>query len=279
MIHYEDPNDPYYQLTEISREPVSVSTERVDLNTLKIAPKNPTLLFQTESFNAAAVSPWLIAQALFKVWDIVVENKPVVNIESKSVSALPVGADYHWSRLTGWMPERVVRQKLTIKNLYRMKTIEMEYAIRLMYGGGYRGRGQYIASARVVPYNVKVLWAYNMDVKVEVASVTNVGREDDPNAAIVLEIVWKVRTLAKRDEWKEQYLLQGDGFFRNQQTGEVYFEAKEHIPAPPLPPTPTPTPDPFDNDPLLPVDPGMFKSTPTPTPAPAMKKKTVKASA
>jgi hypothetical protein len=156
-----------------------------------------------------------------------------------------------------------------------MKTIEMEYAIRLLYGGGIKGRGQYIASARVVPYNVKVLWAYNMDVKVEAVDIKNVGREDDPNASLVLEIVWNVKTMARRSEWKEQYLLQGDGFFRDQQTGEVHFEPVEHIPVPVLAPTPAPSPDPVFDDPLLPTDPGALKPTPSPTPgkgAPKSKK-------
>jgi hypothetical protein len=278
-----NPNDPYYQISTIERETVQISTERLSPQRLETAlgGLNEALneRFNTESREAltVAINPYLIAKVLMYAWDLVVASKPVANVESKHVSALPVMADYHWTKLTGWKPERSVVQKLTITNLWKMKTIEATYGIKLLFGGGVKGRGQYIASARVVPSQVKVLPGYDFDLGVEVVSVNNVGMEYDPNAQLILQLNFRVQSrlgtlVVKKDEWKERYLLQGDGFFRNQDTAEVYFEAVDHIPAPPLP-SPSPTPVGGDQDPWS--DPLLGGELPPPaaTPTPASKTK------
>lgn len=303
-IDYNDPNDPYYQITEIQNEPVSVDLEPATPEKLEEARQAFATKYQQSTLlqeiahapssgkrnlgpradeshlfaGAMGIGPWAIAQLIFKAWDIVLQGKPVVNIEVKNASALPVMADYNWAMLTGWYPERVVRRQLRIKNLLGGHPIEMDTAVKLMFGGSARGRGMYIASARVVPSNVHVNWGYNMDVSVNVPAVVNVsGREDDPIAQITLEVTYKIQSqiaglVIKKSEWKDVYKVQGDGYFLDYTRGKEYFQPVYHAPAPPLPsPTPTPEPvlptDPGTDDPLLGGGGDDLFGTPTPTPA------------
>lgn len=259
---------------------------RIDLPTLESGPLSaPNAGTHAEErgmaeswlFGPTAISPYMIAQLLMKAWDLVIEGKPVVNIEVKNASALPIMADYNWSMLTGWRAERIVKWPLRIKNLYGQTPVRMDTAVRLLYGGSARGRGMYIASARVIPSNVEVWNGYNLDVSVNVPSVINVsGREDDPIAQITLEINYKLRShlgsiTIKKSEWNEIFKVQGDGYFLDYKYGKEFFQPVYHAPAPALP-SPTATPLPTDstgNGPLL-DDP--FGS-PTPTPAKAGAKK------
>ncbi|MBS1958373.1 MAG: hypothetical protein JST80_02780 [Bdellovibrionales bacterium] len=241
--------DPYFEISSITNDVQDVYTEALTDETLEFARRDFQAKFAeaqgmqdaTTGMNppSADINPYAIAQILFNLWDIVLEGKPVVNLEVKNASALPVAANYNWSQLTGWRPERVVTSNLEVKNLLGMKTIAMHTAIKLMFGGGFKGRGMYIASARVVPSAVKVLNGYNLDVAVAVPSVTNVGREDDPNASIQLDITYKIWTRVKKTQWTDSFIVQGDGFMQNKKSAEVYFEAIDHVPAPPLP-SPTP---------------------------------------
>lgn len=287
-INYNDPNDPYYQITEVKTETISVTTEKVTAEKLEEAHKNFRRYIQLQQTEmreishpfALAINPYVIAQILFKAWDIVLAGKSVVSVEAKNASALPVMADYNWAKLTGWHPERVVKNKLIIKNLLGMEPISMDYAIKLMFGGSAQGRGMYIASARVVPSNVKVLWGYDLDVAVNVPNVVNVsGRDDDPIAQITLEIKHKIQSrfngwVIKKSEMDDAYKLQGDGYFLDYKKGIEHFEAVYHPPAPPLP-SPSATPEPIlptdpETDPLTdPTNNDDPFATPTPAPTPA----------
>lgn len=269
----EDPRDPYYQFLEVERGTPEVSIEPASnpvipiqsdwtLQTISATTVGPieesAELSPSASMapNAAVLNPYLIAKLLLMAWDIVLEGKPVVNVEVKNANALPVMADYNWSRLTGWRPERVVKWPLRIKNLWGQTPVRMETAVKLLYGGSIQGRGMYIASARVVPSGVEVWNGYDLDVSVKVPSVINVsGRDDDPIAQITLEILYKIRSrlgklTVKKSEWTEVFKVQGDGYFLDYKHGKEHFPAEYHRPAPPLPsPTPVEFGDPTSSEP------------------------------
>lgn len=277
----EDP--AYFEIANVESKLVEIHTESLTPKKLNEAYERfQAQRLQLESVERVDqglffVNPYLIAQVLLKAWDIVVQNKPVVNVEAKNVSALPVMADYSWNKLTGWKRERVVKYSLSVKNLYGTETVKMDYLVRLLYGGGVAGRGQYIASARVVPRNVKVLWGYNLDVNVNVPSVVNISREDDPIAAVTLEVAYTIKSqimgfTIKKSSTQDTYLLQGDGLLMDKSHAKVFFEADEdHIPAPPLP---SPTPDNSGiGDGGLPTDPTDPFPVPAPSPSPTPVKK------
>ncbi len=223
---------PYFQIGEVKSEIINMGTEPVSNEMLSIARESylEHSKYKKELIDGITViDPMAIADLLLKVWDIIVANKPVVNIEYKNATALPNLAKDDWRALTGWKPERVVLYKLSIKNIYGTTVVDFKYQLKLLAGGGVKGKGLYVASARVLP-DAKVLWGYNLDVSVNVPAVVNTGTEEDPHAAIYIDVTSRVSNTFKNQTQSQSYLLQGDGLIKNQTTGEVYFEPFVTIP-------------------------------------------------
>jgi hypothetical protein len=159
-----------------------------------------------------------------QVWQIVQENKPTVAVDTHVATALPVGADNDWRKLTGWQSERVSQFTTTIHSAYGTKAIELTYEVRLLFGGGINGHGRYVASARVVPTTIRVKWGYDLNVKVSVASVYNAGTAADPVGAINLDVQYTYGTVFTNRTQTSTYLLRGDGLIQERTTGQIIFQ-------------------------------------------------------
>jgi|GEM_PF-1175855 len=231
-------DDPYFQIGEVTTTVEEISDSPITPALLQRAHQDflqqrlsfhPERLSHSstpslsESASVAAVDPMAIADILLKLWDIVVDNKPVVNVAVKSANALPNLAQNNWEKLTGWQDERSVIYSMTTKNLYGMKVIQLEYRLSLIYGGGVDGQGRYIASARVVPTKVDVLWGYNLDVNVSIPSIVNMGSKDDPLAGIYVDVNYKVHNILRSDSEGQTYYLQGDGLMKDTKSGQTFF--------------------------------------------------------
>lgn len=213
-------NNPYYEIGKIKTELKSVESRMVpEAELAQLASESSfTMPALTEG-----VDPMAIADIIFKIWDIIKDGKPVVNVQYKNVSALPNIANRHWEALTGWKEERSMVFGVSTENLYGMTTVDLEYKVKLIFGGSVRGKGQYIASARVVPSKVDVKWGYNLDVAVEVPSVINISTIEDPLAAINLDVTYKISTMLRSYSESNTYELRGNGLMKAD--GKVVFDA------------------------------------------------------
>jgi hypothetical protein len=227
--HTDNQRDPYFQISQVTSVVKEQRERKVSDQTLEQA--RVDFLAQNENYSTSglekemALDPMAIADILFKVWDIVVANKPVVTVNLKNASALPNLAENHWERLSGWKHERSITYQMQVTNGYGIKVIDLEYRVKLLFGGGVRGKGRYIASARVTPTKIDVQWGYNLDVGVTVPAVVNMGTEDDPLAAIYLDVTYKIHNILRSTSEGQSYLLQGDGMLMNTKTDEVYYES------------------------------------------------------
>ena len=174
---------------------------------------------------AAGVDPMAIADMITKLWAIVEDGKPVVNIDTKNATALPNAANNNWMTLTGWKAERTITYEVSTKNLMQMQTIDLIYQVKLRFGGGVDGKGQYIATARVVPTTVDVLWGYNLDVSVEVPAVVDLSTQTDPLASINLDVKYKISTVLRSYSETKSFEVRGDGFMKDTTTGQVLYDA------------------------------------------------------
>jgi len=161
------------------------------------------------------MGPLQIADLLIRAWGIVKDGAPVVNLQTKNASALPFIANGRWESLAGWKSERSITLGVTIENIYGIDTVEFEYRVSLIYGGNVKGIGKYIASARVIPTKVDVLWGYNLNVNVEIPNVYNVATPENPTAAITLDVNYKVSTVLRSTAYTNTYELRGDGTIKS----------------------------------------------------------------
>jgi hypothetical protein len=130
-----------------------------------------------------------------KVWKIIADNKPVVDIQTQYATALPLGVT-QWQHMEGWQIPKSDTYHLTAKNLVGLTVINVRYQVLRTYGGSYKGKGKYLTAVGVQPLLVDVAWGYHfsMDAFIPDESIVNVGRADDPIAALTAQVKWRIST-------------------------------------------------------------------------------------
>jgi hypothetical protein len=150
-----------------------------------------------------------------KIWKIIEDNKPVVDVKKQYATALPKGST-GWQDIGGWHPPVGTIYQLTAKNAYGMKMINVRYQVLRTYGGSYQGKGKYLTAVTVEPLLVEVGWAYHftMEASVPDTSIVNVGTSADPVAGMMATLNWRISTAIKDSQGQGLYFLQGDGAFK-----------------------------------------------------------------
>jgi len=150
-----------------------------------------------------------------KLWSIVEKNRPVVDVNTQYATALPRGSR-GWDQFDSWQPPEGAIYRLTAKNTYGVRVIDVRYQVLRTYGGRHNGRGRYLTAVTVVPLLVDVAWGYKFSLVSEVpdSGVVNVGTWADPVAGMLVTLRWRIETAVKDSQGKGVYFLQGDGLFK-----------------------------------------------------------------
>ncbi|MDE2490521.1 MAG: hypothetical protein KGM24_06710 [Elusimicrobia bacterium] len=150
-----------------------------------------------------------------KVWKIIADNHPVVDVHTQYATALPKGAT-GWADMGGWKPPVGTIYSLTAENVYGVKVINVRYQVLRTYGGSYQGKGQYLTAVTVEPLLVETAWGYHFSMSASVpdTSIVNVGTSADPVAGMMADLSWHISTALKDSQGQGLYFLQGDGAFK-----------------------------------------------------------------
>ena len=150
-----------------------------------------------------------------KIWKIIADNHPVVDVHKQYATALPKGMT-GWADMEGWKPPKGTIYELSAKNLYGVQVLHVRYQVLRTYGGSYQGKGKYLTAVTVEPLLVEVAWGYHfsMDSSVPDTSVVNVGTSANPVAGMTATLNWHVSTSLKDSQGQGLYFLQGDGAFK-----------------------------------------------------------------
>ena len=163
-------------------------------------------------YGGYASSATAILDTALKIWNIVEKNRPVVTVASATyATALPKISENRWDTVGGWQKERNFTYTTDYVNGFGMNTIHVSYQVKVVYGGNVKGKGLFIAAARIVPISVKALWGYNLNVSVSAPVVFNVRTPEDPIAAIQLNVIYDIKTVLSEDITTDTYQVQGDG--------------------------------------------------------------------
>jgi len=150
-----------------------------------------------------------------KIWKIINDNKPVVNVKVQYASALPEGIT-SWSQMAGWSRPKGTIYELSAKNAYGMQVIKLRYQLLRTAGGNYKGKGKFLTGVTVEPLLIETAWGYHFDLDANVpdSTIANVGTSEDPIAAMTAQLGWRIATAIKDSRGKSLYYLQGDGAFQ-----------------------------------------------------------------
>jgi len=167
-----------------------------------------------KSVNDVIVTLDNIVNIARKLWDVVVDNQPISNIETKYAVAYPQGITSP-QQLANWKRPKVYLYGFYADNIYGIRCVDVEYKVIFTYGGDYKGKGKFLTGVSVIPTKVDVVWGYRFDMHSYVpdSSVVNVGSSQNPIAAMQIKLTWKISTYVKDSTNTSVYYIQGDGYF------------------------------------------------------------------
>lgn len=145
-----------------------------------------------------------------KVWQIIKDGKAVAQTTKMSANALPQEVT-QWQQMTGWKNPVSRTYKVTYKNVLGATVVEFQYRVSLIPGGRYKGRGLYLTQASVTPLFVKVAWGYALSSSVEIPALVNQGTEEDPIAAMQMDVKWVVENPLTSVEQSQSHFVTGKG--------------------------------------------------------------------
>jgi hypothetical protein len=153
-----------------------------------------------------------------EVYKIIEAGKPVVTIgDTTPISVLPKnekGQSIDAFDLENWKMPKSKKFRVVAKNGFGMKTIKFDFMLLFTYGGSYNGKGAYITGAEVSSTDVSVSWGYSLDADFKVQSIVNQGSRDNPIAAAVLQIDYKMSTVLKESRSSKKFMINGLGQVR-----------------------------------------------------------------
>ena len=204
------------QMIEIMRD---AARTRVDRHRFR-APLSPELSGTTSSTvdllenivniigGENGIGAWI--SIIPKIWKVIEDNKPVVNVSTKRVTVLPEESGGDWKKVTNWRGPVYKTFKVDIKNIYGGTLVSQKYTVSAFYGGKYKEAGSYLANVTVLPDASSSLF-WNLDSHVEVGDIMNMGSEKDPVVGVDLQIVWKAKSVLQHYEGRESFVIRGDG--------------------------------------------------------------------
>jgi hypothetical protein len=143
-----------------------------------------------------------------KVWAVIEQGRPMVNINYHYANALPAGV--RAEELEGFSSLQFQSVRHTGVNFYGVTVYDVTYTLAHRFGGQFDGTGAYIEGATVLPQDVEVLWGYNVNLSVESVSTVNVGTRDNPVASLAMETLLSVRTVLQDIQMRNIHEFRGD---------------------------------------------------------------------
>lgn len=175
-------------------------------------PRNSLRGTRLNGLDPGEIASWLssIVNMGEKIWGIISANKPVMNAQWASASALPAKAGC-WLDLAGWQDPKAITFRTRYKNGFGMTVVDFTYRVIYLYGGSLQGAGKFLANVQVQPAEVNVAWGWQLEAKASVPAVVNVGSTTDPVAGMQVLIDWTVKTVVTHSEQSSAYFVKGDG--------------------------------------------------------------------
>ena len=220
VLSFSVPAAAQFSMKEIvaaSRDPKAYTVDELSIEIAKVGPTvSPTEVTAPEP-GPGDVIPILdsIVNLGQKIWKIIEDNKPIVDVKTQYATALPEGIK-SWTQMGGWQRPKGTIYQLTAKNAYGSQVINLRYQVLRTTGGSYKGTGKYLTAVTVEPLLIEAAWGYRLSVDASVpdSSVVNVGTTEVPVAAMMAQLGWRISTAIKVSQGKGIYYLQGDGAYQ-----------------------------------------------------------------
>lgn len=144
------------------------------------------------------------------LWTIVKENKPVVNMQTDHVSAIPGNVKNVYA-LNNWSTPRTRTYQIVYQNGFGSNVLEFVYRIVFSHSGNLDEKGHYIANAAIYPVHLKVAWGYSFNAETFVPPAVNLSSKENPVAGLEMHLGWKLETPIQHTQRTVSAFLDGTG--------------------------------------------------------------------
>jgi len=183
-------------------------TEEKDMSYVRLQEQPP------KDLAGILVSVDQIVNIASKIWQIVKDNQPVVDVNTKYATAYPYGITSA-TQLANWSRPKSYVYGFYAENLYGSVMIDCKYKFSYTYNGAYKGIGKFLTGVAVVPTSITAGWGYKFYMNAEVpdSTIANVGTDANPVAAMQMKLSWKMSTVLKEVTGTSVYYVEGTGYF------------------------------------------------------------------
>eukprot|EP00163_Fabomonas_tropica_P031387 TRINITY_DN744_c0_g1_i1.p1 TRINITY_DN744_c0_g1~~TRINITY_DN744_c0_g1_i1.p1 ORF type:complete len:251 (+),score=96.41 TRINITY_DN744_c0_g1_i1:360-1112(+) len=158
----------------------------------------------------SGISVGTIIQIGKEVFQIIKDNKQVLNVEEDNASAIPEGVTpmemENWRGPKSWGPFN-----WNLKNKFGSTVAKLDFAFDWRYAGSYKSAGQYIYEATVQPKDVQASWGWTVNCQVQMSSPVNMGTSDFPIASMTAKVTMTAESMLVTKTMVCKASLNGDG--------------------------------------------------------------------
>lgn len=151
-----------------------------------------------------------------KIFNIVEMGKPTVDIKTDIATAMPKGARC-WADLETWQVPQSKVYQVSMHNGFNEEVVKLSYRLVWLPGGSVAGVGQYIGYATISPVDVQVAWGFNLNAKVSIPTVFNMGTKAAPVAGMNMNMEYHIENVVTNVTQAQAYFVDGKGGFQQLQ--------------------------------------------------------------
>ena len=205
--------------------------ELIDADSVMIIPADPgaaTLVRPSGNGDNPLDQFKKIVNLAMKIYNIIVKNRPVVNIATDYANAVPEAAT-HWTQLTGWQGPDSKLYTFTAKNVAGIQVVNAVYKVHYVWGASFQGRGKYLTGVTIEPVSITTGWGCKLDVTADVPdeTIVNAGTGEAPVAQMDLKLKWRLKSFAQDLAQEAVYRVRGDGAL--QEMGTLFARGREAL--------------------------------------------------
>ena len=197
-----NPQDPYYQISKISVREIGASK---DISTTHSRP-NKLMMDKIQGVSDLEQ----IINIGQRLWQIIDDGCPVMNISSQVATALPSSVR-SMTELVGWKAPLSRTYEVSMENAYGMTVVSFAYRLVAVSGGSLDGVGKYVGYAAIQPEDVYVAWGFVFNATANAVSTYNSGTKENPIGALNLVIDYTITSPLTDIRQSQSYYITGAG--------------------------------------------------------------------
>mmetsp|Transcript_44759 Transcript_44759/g.115868 ORF Transcript_44759/g.115868 Transcript_44759/m.115868 type:complete len:256 (-) Transcript_44759:204-971(-) len=129
-----------------------------------------------------------------EIWDVVEENRGVIDYTTDYSGAVPAAAANDPFTMTGWVNQDVKGWRWQLVNGYNSTVVDFVWAFKANTQGQYRGGGAFLNHVTTVVADIYAAWGFQVSVKAHADEPYNAGTLGAPIAVQELQVTMEVTT-------------------------------------------------------------------------------------